>query len=44
MTLLCETVGLTLEDVMQANVAKLRQRYPQGFDARRSQQRIEEEE
>ena len=39
MTLLCETAGLTLDDVMQANVEKLRQRYPDGFDAQRSQQR-----
>ena len=41
MTLLCETVGLTLDDVMQANVEKLRQRYPAGFDAQRSQQRAD---
>lgn len=37
--LLCETTGLTLDEVMQANVAKLRKRYPDGFDAQRSQQR-----
>ncbi|GCE23403.1 hypothetical protein [Dictyobacter kobayashii] len=41
MTLLCETVGLTLDDVMQANVDKLRQRYPDGFDVQRSQSRQE---
>ena len=41
MTLLCETVGLTLDDVMQANVEKLRQRYPRGFDEQRSQMRQE---
>jgi len=39
MTLLCETAGFTLDDVMQANVEKLRQRYPQGFDPQRSQDR-----
>ncbi|GLV54569.1 nucleotide pyrophosphohydrolase [Dictyobacter sp. S3.2.2.5] len=39
MTLLCDTVGLTLEDVMQTNVNKLRQRYPDGFDPQRSQSR-----
>lgn len=39
MTLLCETVGLTLDEVMQANVEKLRQRYPLGFDAERSKDR-----
>ncbi|HEY3993734.1 MAG TPA: nucleoside triphosphate pyrophosphohydrolase family protein [Ktedonobacteraceae bacterium] len=42
MTLLCETVGLTLDNVMQANVEKLRQRYPAGFDAQRSQKRADE--
>ncbi|SRR6266700_7356048 len=41
MVLLCDTVGLTLEDVMQANVEKLRQRYPDGFDAQRSKTRQE---
>ncbi len=40
-TLLCETSGFTLENVMQTNVEKLRQRYPQGFDPQRSQQRQE---
>lgn len=39
MTLLCETAGFTLNDAMQANVEKLRQRYPHGFDPQRSQQR-----
>ena len=39
--LLCETTGLTLEQVMETNVAKLRKRYPEGFDAQRSQQREE---
>lgn len=39
--LLCDTVGLTLDDVMQANVEKLRKRYPQGFDPERSRIRQE---
>ena len=37
--LLCETVGLTLDEVMQTNVEKLRQRYPDGFDPQRSRMR-----
>lgn len=41
LALLCDTVGLTLEDVMQANVDKLRKRYPDGFDPKRSQFRQE---
>ncbi len=39
--LLCETVGLTLDDVMQANVEKLRKRYPDGFDKEKSRSRQE---
>lgn len=41
MVLLCDTVGLTLDDVMQTNVEKLRRRYPEGFDPQRSQIRQE---
>lgn len=36
MVLLCESVNITLDDVMQANVEKLRKRYPEGFDPQRS--------
>ncbi len=36
---LCETVGLTVEEVMEANVAKRRKRYPDGFSSERSRQR-----
>lgn len=36
---LCETAGLTVEDVMEANVAKRRKRYPDGFSSERSIQR-----
>lgn len=41
MVLLCETTGLRLDDVMQANVEKLQKRYPEGFDPERSQRRQE---
>ena len=36
---LCDTVGLTVEDVMEANVTKRRKRYPDGFSSERSIQR-----
>jgi NTP pyrophosphatase (non-canonical NTP hydrolase) len=36
---LCETAGLTVEEVMEANVAKRRKRYPDGFSSERSRQR-----
>ena len=36
---LCDTIGLTVEDVMEANVAKRRKRYPDGFSSERSMQR-----
>ena len=39
--LLCETVGITLDDVMQANVEKLQKRYPDGFDTEKSRLRKE---
>lgn len=32
----CESIGITLDDVMAHNVNKLHKRYPDGFDARRS--------
>lgn len=37
--LACEALGTTLGQVMAENVEKLRQRYPDGFDPARSQQR-----
>ena len=40
---LCDTLGFTLEDVMERNVAKRRHRYPNGWDPERSRNRIEEE-
>ena len=42
-TLACNAIGCTLEDVMQWNVAKLHARYPNGFDAQRSINRSQEE-
>jgi NTP pyrophosphatase (non-canonical NTP hydrolase) len=34
--LLCDTLGLSAADVIAGNVAKLHQRYPDGFSAERS--------
>jgi NTP pyrophosphatase (non-canonical NTP hydrolase) len=34
--LLCDTLGLSVADVIASNVAKLRQRYPAGFSSERS--------
>lgn len=33
-------IGYSLEDIMKMNVEKLRKRYPDGFDAERSQHRV----
>ena len=32
---------ILLEDILQANIEKLRQRYPEGFETKRSQVRLE---
>jgi NTP pyrophosphatase (non-canonical NTP hydrolase) len=42
--LLADALGLGLEEVAQRNVDKLRARYPEGFDAARSQRRDPREE
>ena len=34
--LACDAIGYSLDDVMQMNVDKLHNRYPNGFDAERS--------
>ena len=34
-------LGLSLEDIMTANIEKLRRRYPEGFDAQKSINRAE---
>jgi NTP pyrophosphatase (non-canonical NTP hydrolase) len=38
-TLICQTMGFGLDEVMTHNVEKLHQRYPNGFEAGRSIQR-----
>ena len=38
---LCDALGITLGEVMEANIAKLRARYPEGWSAERSQNRVE---
>jgi NTP pyrophosphatase (non-canonical NTP hydrolase) len=40
---LCDTLGISLEDVMAANVEKRRTRYPNGWDPERSRNRIAEQ-
>lgn len=40
---LCSAWGITLDEVAQANVAKLRARYPVAFDEERSRNRNEAE-
>lgn len=37
----CTVLGWTLEDVMQTNIDKLKERYPNGFEAERSLNRKE---
>lgn len=32
----CEALGIGMDDVMQANIEKLKKRYPDGFSAERS--------
>lgn len=34
-------LGLSLEEIMEANIEKLRKRYPEGFDPERSRSRTE---
>lgn len=40
---LAGALGFTLEEVAQANIDKLKRRYPDGFSSERSQNRSEEE-
>lgn len=42
LTLICDALGVSLEVPMLLNVAKLRKRYPDGFEAWRSIHREEE--
>ncbi len=39
--LACDTLELPMSAVMEANIAKLRRRYPEGFSSERSRQRSE---
>lgn len=41
---IAESLGVTLEDIMQANILKLEKRYPEGFDPQRSVNREDEKE
>ena len=41
--LCCETLDLSLDDIMQKNIDKLKARYPEGFDPQRSQHREAED-
>ncbi len=34
-------LDMKLEDILQANIEKLKKRYPEGFDTERSKQRLE---
>lgn len=38
--LACEVLGVTMAEVAQANIAKLRARYPEGFSNERSVNRV----
>lgn len=40
--ILCEGIGLSMEKVMQKNIEKLKRRYPDGFDVKRSVNRYDE--
>jgi NTP pyrophosphatase (non-canonical NTP hydrolase) len=39
--LACEALGVGMDGIMEANIAKLRQRYPDGFSAECSINRVE---
>ena len=41
--MMCESFGWTLDDILQMNVDKLKQRYPNGFDVKRANNRSEED-
>jgi NTP pyrophosphatase (non-canonical NTP hydrolase) len=44
LAMICNTMGWKLEDIMEANIAKLKKRYPKGFnlvDARRGKTRVD---
>ena len=39
--LMCESFGFDMDEVMELNIAKLKARYPKGFDTERSLNRAE---
>ena len=39
LALSADALGFTLEEILQANIGKLRERYPQGFDTKKSTHR-----
>lgn len=39
---LCTKLGMSLDDVMELNIAKLKARYPQGYSSEASKHRTEE--
>lgn len=41
--MMCESFGWALDDILQMNVDKLKQRYPDGFDVKRANNRSEED-
>lgn len=41
---IADALGITLEDIARRNIAKLRNRYPDGFDPERSRNREGEHE
>ena len=38
---ICSAIGITMDEVMQMNIDKLKARYPQGFEAEKSLHRAE---
>ena len=38
---ICETIGTTIDEVMDMNIEKLKKRYPEGFDITRANYREE---
>ncbi len=43
LAMLCESLGWSLDEIMQMNVDKLKARYPEGFDVERANHRAEDD-
>lgn len=41
LAMICDACGFTLDDVMQTNIDKLKERYPEGFDTYRANNKAE---